>query len=467
MKTSRRLAVAIFTAVALLPIPASVSAEIVRVEFSGIMDFSSIGGSAAQPYAGVFVYDTAIPPFDSDCITAYCYAHYQMNLVSFQMFGTSLSPGLLAVLVQDARTAGVSDFFTLTVNFQPNGIPIPGTSRVMKAMGVNAVVRSTTFSSPAFPLNLDVRQASTAMNDYAELITGQLLTRTVPPAVSNVVFSAQTPGAPTNFQASVAGNTVNMSWSPPVSGGPPTGYTAVARAPGGQLLATVQVGNVTTLSAGAPDGVYVLSVRASNGAGVGPESSSLTVTVPQAVAPPGAPTNLSVSVAGASASFSWSPPASGGPVANYILLAGTTPGFSVPIATAVLGSTPGTSISGIPPATYFIRVMAQNAGGTSGPSNEVTVIVSAPSLPGAPTLNLPVISGNTVSLSWVAGSGTPTSYVLFVATTPGGSAIATVTLIGTSEIFTGVPSGTYYLRLAAVNGAGTGPASNEINLVVP
>jgi hypothetical protein len=111
--------------------------------------------------------------------------------------------------------------------------------------------------------------------------------------------------------------------------------------------------------------------------------------------------------------------------------------------------------------------MAQNAGGTSGPSNEVTVIVSAPSLPGAPTLNPPVISGNTVSLSWVAGSGTPTSYVLYVATTPGGSAIATVTLIGTSEIFIGVPSGTYYLRLAAVNGAGTGPASNEINLVVP
>ena len=172
-----------------------------------------------------------------------------------------------------------------------------------------------------------------------------------------------------------------------------------------------------------------MSVRASNAAGLGPESSSVTVTVPQAVAPPGAPTNLSVSVAGTSAQFSWSAPASGGAVANYILLAGTTPGFSVPIASATLGSTPGTSISGIPPGTYFVRVTARNAGGTSGPSNEVTVIVSAPSLPGAPTLNPPVISGNTVSLSWVAGSGTPTSYVLYVATTPGGSAIATVTLI--------------------------------------
>jgi hypothetical protein len=111
--------------------------------------------------------------------------------------------------------------------------------------------------------------------------------------------------------------------------------------------------------------------------------------------------------------------------------------------------------------------MAQNADGTSGPSNEVTLIVSAPSLPGAPTLNPPVIPGNTVSLSWVAGSGTPTSYVLYVATTHGGSAIATVTLIGTSAIFTGVPNGTYFLRLAAVNGAGTGPASTEINLFVP
>ena len=52
--------------------------------------------------------------------------------------------------------------------------------------------------------------------------------------------------------------------------------------------------------------------------------------------------------------------------------------------------------------------------------------------------------------------------------TPGAcSVLYVMTLIGTSVIFTGVSSGTYYLRFAAVNGAGTGPASNEISLVVP
>ena len=192
------------------------------------------------------------------------------------------------------------------------------------------------------------------------------------------------------------------------------------------------------------------------------------MTVPQAVSPPGAPSNLTVSVSGTTANFSWSPPATGGAVSNYLLAAGTTPGFAVPIASVTLGSTPSASISGIPPGTYFVRVLAMNAGGTSGASNEVSVIVSSPGLPGAPTLNPAVVSGNSVSLSWVAGSGgTPTSYLLTVAAAPGGTAILTMPLSGTSVTFSGVPSGTYYLRLAAVNAAGTGPASNQITLVVP
>lgn len=106
-------------------------------------------------------------------------------------------------------------------------------------------------------------------------------------------------------------------------------------------------------------------------------------------------------------------------------------------------------------------------GGTSQPSNEVTVVVSGSTAPGTPTLNPAVVSSHTVSLSWVPGAGAPTSYLLTAASAPGGSAIATVPLTGTSATFTNVPSGTYYLRLAAINAAGTSPASNEITVVVP
>jgi predicted phage tail protein len=230
----------------------------------------------------------------------------------------------------------------------------------------------------------------------------------------------------------------------------------------------MSVGHVTTMSVSAPNGVFALSVRASNAAGTGPESASVTVTVPQAVAAPGAPTNLAVSVSGTTAQFSWVPASTGGSVTSHLLVAGTTPGFALPIASITLGSMPGTTISGIPPGTYYVRVLAVNAAGISGPSNEVTVTVSLPSLPGAPTLSPAMVSGNTVSLSWMPGSGgTPMSYLLAASATPNGSAITTVLLTGTSATFSGVPGGTYYLRLRAVNAAGTGPSSNEITVVVP
>ena len=472
MKTSRCVALALAILVGgfvLLVTPARAHAEIVRVTFAGVMDFSSIGGSASVPYSGTFRYDTAIPPFSSGCPNI-CYAHYNMTVVGFQMFGASLAPSLASVLIQDNNGSPVfDDFFTLSLLFGTNGVVIPGTNRIMDAVGVNATAfPAAMFSSTAFPRSLDVLRASTRMNDYAQLRGGQLLVTQVPPAIANVVFSPLSPGAPSNFQASASGNIVNMSWSAPTSGETPTGYDVLARTTGGQLQATLPVGNVTTFSVTAPDGVYVVSVQATSAAGAGPESNTVTVTVPQAVVPPGAPTNLAVSVSGTTAHFTWVPAATGGVATSHLLVAGTTAGFVIPIASVALPGTPGTTIPNVPPGTYYVRVLAVNGGGTSGPSNEVTVIVASPSLPGAPTLNPAVVSGGAVSLSWVpGGGGTPTFYVLTAATSPNGVATATVPVTGSSATFTGVPPGTYYVRLSAVNAVGAGPPSNEITVVVP
>ena len=99
MNTSRHVALAIIVA-GLAPLVTTVSAnaEIVRVEFAGTMDFSSIGGNALQPYSGVFAYDTAVPPFESGVINGIAYAHYQLTLVGFEMFGRPLSPALVSIL---------------------------------------------------------------------------------------------------------------------------------------------------------------------------------------------------------------------------------------------------------------------------------------------------------------------------------------------------------------------------------
>ena len=116
----------------------------------------------------------------------------------------------------------------------------------------------------------------------------------------------------------------------------------------------------------APNGAYSLSVRAGNGVGFGPESNVVNITVPTLPAPPGTPTGLVVNVSGNSATFTWVAPASGGPVANYVLIAGQTPGFVTPLATLVRPATPTAAVvNGVPPGIWYGLVAP--AGTPAGP----------------------------------------------------------------------------------------------------
>ena len=125
------------------------------------------------------------------------------------------------------------------------------------------------------------------------------------------------------------------------------------------------------------------------------------------------------------------------------------------------------SVPGVPIGTFYVRLVAQNAGGTSAPSNEVSLTVAGASAPGAPSLSASA-AGNTVNVSWSPGSGgAPASYTLSASVTPGGAPIVSMPLGGTSASFPGVPSGTYYLRLTATNAGGTSPASNQVTVTVP
>ena len=223
------------------------------------------------------------------------------------------------------------------------------------------------------------------------------------------------PGPPTSVQATATGNTLSMSWGAPTSGAAPTGYTLIARtAPGAAPLVTVPLGTGTSFVATAPDGTYLLSLTATNAFGIGPESSTVTVSFPGgAVQPPAPPTGLAVNVTGSTAAFTWTAPLSGSPLTGYLLLAGSAPGFSAPIAALPLSPTStSVAVPSVPAGTYYVRVVAQNAGGTSAPSNEVTVIVAGATAPGAPILSASA-AGSTVTVSWAPGSGgAPTSYTL-------------------------------------------------------
>lgn len=397
---------------------------------------------------GVAIVDTATNTFVTETLTPGAYASAAAsNGTTAYVTGRDstdvlhrLDPATHASLGTTAQVGAAKD-----VAFSSDG------SRAYVATGFNVTVINTA-------THARVATLSSLAPLFAEAI-----------AVRGAFSSTGPPGAPTSLQASVAGNTIALNWGAPASGAPPTGYTLVGRfVAGGPVVGTLSVGAGPSFSLPLPDGTYVLTLTATNAQGTGPESATVTVTLPQPVVAPGAPTALTSSVSGGTASFAWNAPASGGAVANYVLVAGLTPSFSVPYTSVPLGSATSFSVPGVPPGTYYARVHAQNSGGTGPASNEVAVTVAGATPPGAPTLNSPTVSGSTVSLSWTPSSGDPpTSYTLTASATPGGAPIATVPLTGTSAAFSAVPSGTYYLRLVATNSAGNGPPSAEVTLTVP
>ena len=92
-------------------------------------------------------------------------------------------------------------------------------------------------------------------------------------------------------------------------------------------------------------------------------------------------------------------------------------------------------------------MLAINACGTSTPSNPIEVIVG--DAPPAPANLRATVSGNQVTLAWDAVAGA-TSYVLEAGSGPGLNDPATLPLATTGLSVTGVPSGTYYVRVRAV-----------------
>ena len=85
--------------------------------------------------------------------------------------------------------------------------------------------------------------------------------------------------------------------------------------------------------------------------------------------------------------------------------------------------------------------------------------------PASPTFAAEV-QGNAVTLSW-DDPGNTTHFELEVGSSSGLRNLLVMSLNGTSFTASGVPHGTYYLRLRAINELGRSLPSQEITLVVP
>lgn len=277
-------------------------------------------------------------------------------------------------------------------------------------------------------------------------------------AVFSAAPNAQVPSAPV-LQVSAVGTTVSASWTS-VAGA--TSYRVEAGLSPVAMLYGQDVGAVTSFSLQAPQGTYYLRVLARNASGLGAPSNVVQVVVQNTVPPPAAPTNLQASVSGNTVTLTASLPAG---LTGLLLQGGATPGATQ--AAVPLNVAPQNTLSGVPPGSYYVRLVAVNAGGMSPPSNEVPVVVSAQcTAPPAPTMSVQT-NGNLVAMNWTPVAGVA-GYRLEVATSPGGPA-AHVQPFGasqTSVTYPGVPPGTYYARVAAVAACGAQAMSVEVTIAV-
>lgn len=282
------------------------------------------------------------------------------------------------------------------------------------------------------------------------------------------------PGAPSNFRAT--GQTVfglQFTWNAPslALGGSATSYVLEVGFSPGTTALTLPVASGTSYTAsGVPPGTYYVRVRGVNGAGTGPASAEIVVQMTgSGAAPVEAPINVAAFASGNLLTLTWADATSGGVPTGYVVEAGSATGLSniatIPVTSRAFTYQP------VPNGFYFLRVRARNAAGLGPASAERMLVVGGvPSPPGPPNFSSASVTGSTVTLNWVAPAvGSPTSYIVEAGSATGLSNLAVVNT-GSSAVntsFTGVPSGTYYVRLRAVNALGASVVSNERTVIVP
>ncbi len=298
------------------------------------------------------------------------------------------------------------------------------------------------------------------------LVLGGAFSAVVPePLRGLAVYDLTGARGPANLRARPNGPITTVTWDA-ATVAPANGYVIEAGGAPWRVDGALPVGAATSFSVDVPAGTYWVRVRSAGAAGGTERVSNEIVLRGGCTAAPLPPTSLAAGVTGANLTLSWMAPDA--LVTRYTLLAGTGPGLSN-IAAVALPGTPTAIAGAVSAGTYFARVTASNACGTSGPSGEVFFTIGAvAALPAAPTNLTSSVTGSTLTLSWTAPAGPVTGYVLEAGSALGLANIGAATIgAGTSFVIPGVPAGVYYVRVRAVTSAGSGAPSSDVVVVVP
>lgn len=173
------------------------------------------------------------------------------------------------------------------------------------------------------------------------------------------------------------GSTVVLTWDGPLAGEAPQNFVIEAGSRrGARDLAVLLVSPLdrSFTATGVWPGVYMVRLRAVRQGVPGAASNEVAVVVGGAcVTAPPAPSGLTSTVTGSTVTLTWNAP--GGPVTSYVLVAGYAPTTSNAANADTGNSFTSFVATGVPSATYYVRIQAKNACGVGDFSNEAMVVV--------------------------------------------------------------------------------------------
>ncbi len=186
--------------------------------------------------------------------------------------------------------------------------------------------------------------------------------------------------------------------------------------------------------------------------------------LPRAVSAPG---NLRVQQDGATVTLDWTAPA-GGPARSGVRLEVGTAEGQANLGTLDLPAAQTSITAPLPAGHYFARVRSLAGAVSSLPTADVSFAVGPPNVPAAPLDVTAVADGERMTFAWQPPStGAPPAYLLEAGTAEGRGDLGTLALAGSAtSLSLDIPSGTYWARLYALNGAGRSAPGAELLLDV-
>jgi hypothetical protein len=277
---------------------------------------------------------------------------------------------------------------------------------------------------------------------------------------------SQIPSPPSNLAATaVTSTSVTLGWTDGSSN--ENGFSIEGNTGGSWTQIGWVPDNVTAFTHNGlnPNTSYSYRVLAFNGAGNSATTNQVSVTTPQLIQIPGAPSNLAATaVISTSVTLGWMDGSSnenGFSIERNIAGSWTQIGWVPDNVTTF-------SNSGLDPGTsYSYRVLAFNGAGNSATTNQVTVttppILQIPSAPS--NLRMTAVTTASVTLAWTDGSSNENGFS--IERNIGGSWTQigwvpdNVTAFSNSGLS---PNTTYSYRVLAFNGAGNSAATNQVTV---